>query len=273
MAKDLPYFKFFVSEWNDGDITLEEYKIQGLFINICSYYWSNECVLNKKRLYKRFKNDIKDIEYLIEEGFIKLCDDYVNISFLNEQKEDNKDRSAKNSNSGKISAMKREINNIISFIKENSNEDLTSVEKLLNEKPTSVKKLLNIKSTIKIREEKIREENKREDNIKKKPKRNPIESETKGIREEKIREEKTINNSNFFEDCLKSSQWLETTSMQNKIDIDVTKLWLKNFIDHLISMEEQKINLKEFKQHFVYWLKKQDLSNFRRKIIGKTNQV
>ena len=111
-----------------------------------------------------------------------------------------------------------------------------------------------------------------------KPKINPTESETKGIREDKIKEEeiieeKTINNSKFFEDCLKSSQWLETTSMQNKIDVEVTKLWLKNFIDHLISMEEQKVNLKEFKQHFVYWLKKQDLSSFRRKIIGRTNQA
>ena len=33
MAKDLPYFKFFCSEWNDGDITLEDFNLQGLFIN------------------------------------------------------------------------------------------------------------------------------------------------------------------------------------------------------------------------------------------------
>ena len=46
MAKDLPYFKFFCSEWNDGDITLESYEAQGVFINICSYYWSNECNVN-----------------------------------------------------------------------------------------------------------------------------------------------------------------------------------------------------------------------------------
>ena len=50
MAKDLPYFKFFCSEWNDGDITLESYKIQGLFINVCSYYWSNECDLSLIKL-------------------------------------------------------------------------------------------------------------------------------------------------------------------------------------------------------------------------------
>ena len=56
MAKQLPYFKFFVSEWSDGDITIEDYNIQGLFINICSYYWSKECELSTKILYKRFKH-------------------------------------------------------------------------------------------------------------------------------------------------------------------------------------------------------------------------
>ena len=45
MAKSLPYFKFFCSEWSDGDITLEDYQTQGLFINICAYYWSNECIV------------------------------------------------------------------------------------------------------------------------------------------------------------------------------------------------------------------------------------
>ncbi len=85
MAKDLPYFKFFCSEWNDGNITLEDYKIQGLFINICSYYWSNECDLKLKILKKKFKSNIDDIDYLIKEGLIKGKDDYISISFLDEQ--------------------------------------------------------------------------------------------------------------------------------------------------------------------------------------------
>ena len=56
MARELPYFKFFVSEWNDGDITLESLECQGLFINICSYYWSNECDLTIEKLLKKFKH-------------------------------------------------------------------------------------------------------------------------------------------------------------------------------------------------------------------------
>lgn len=57
MARDLPYFKFYVSEWNDGSITLEDFHTQGLFINICSFYWSRECVVTKEQLYKKFKGD------------------------------------------------------------------------------------------------------------------------------------------------------------------------------------------------------------------------
>ena len=85
MAKDLPYFKFFCSEWNDGDITLESYKTQGIFINICSYYWSNECDVTLKNLKKKFRSNTEDIDYLIKERLIKSKEDYISISFLDEQ--------------------------------------------------------------------------------------------------------------------------------------------------------------------------------------------
>jgi len=86
MAKDLPYFKFFCSEWSDGDITLEDYETQGLFINICAYYWSNECVLELSKLKKRFKENAVLIELLINNNLIKVNDNIVFINFLNEQK-------------------------------------------------------------------------------------------------------------------------------------------------------------------------------------------
>ncbi len=141
MAKDLPYFKFFCSEWNDGDITLEDFEIQGLFINVCSYYWSNECDINVDKLYKKFKHNSHDIDYLIDEGLIKLVDGFININFLDEQSAERKTTSKKNSDAGKASAEKRRL------AKLDSNEKSTPVEIPLNEK-----------STIKIREEEIREE-------------------------------------------------------------------------------------------------------------------
>lgn len=97
MAKDLPYFKFFSSEWTDGDITLESYEVQGLFINICAYYWSKECKVNINTLKKRFKDQHSKIQDLINEGFIKVKNDAIFINFLDEQANDRKTLSKTNS--------------------------------------------------------------------------------------------------------------------------------------------------------------------------------
>ena len=94
MARDLPYFKFYVSEWSDGSITLEDYYTQGLFINVCSFYWSRECKVTKQQLYKKFKE--KDIlDELIQLEIIEVKDDDVVIKFLDEQLEDKSVKSAK----------------------------------------------------------------------------------------------------------------------------------------------------------------------------------
>ena len=100
MAKDLPYFKFFCSEWNDGDITLEDYSAQGLFINICSYYWSNECEVELTKLKKKFKQEKKTIDYLIKEGLIKVNNGLIVINFLDEQLAERKQKSRINSMNG-----------------------------------------------------------------------------------------------------------------------------------------------------------------------------
>lgn len=100
MAKDLPYFKFYCSEWNDGDITLEDFNIQGLFINVCSYYWSNECNLTSKKLYKKFKESEKDVDYLISEGLIKVIDNEIFINFLDEQSTERQRKSLINKENG-----------------------------------------------------------------------------------------------------------------------------------------------------------------------------
>lgn len=85
MAKELPYFKFYISEWLNGDITLEDYECQGLFINICAYYWSKNSYLPFSVLRKRFRGQEHNIETLIESGIIKINGDLIDITFLNEQ--------------------------------------------------------------------------------------------------------------------------------------------------------------------------------------------
>jgi len=71
MAKDLPYFKFYSSEWNDGDITLEDMKTQGVFINVCSYYWSRGCHLEQPKLYKRFRGWDIELDSLRRCNYLK----------------------------------------------------------------------------------------------------------------------------------------------------------------------------------------------------------
>ena len=143
MAKDLPYFKFFVSEWNDGDITLEDFEAQGLFINICSYYWSKECDVKFNRLYKRFRGCESIIQTLLDSEIIKEIDGVLVISFLNEQQEERDVTSSRNSRAGKASAEKRR---------------LAKLQQESNTNPTPVEITFNEKSTNKRREEKKREE-------------------------------------------------------------------------------------------------------------------
>jgi hypothetical protein len=53
--------------------------------------------------------------------------------------------------------------------------------------------------------------------------------------------------------------------MQNKVSTNVINIFLESFENHLITMQEQKKTVKEYKEHFTHWMKKQDLSNFREK--------
>lgn len=85
MGKEIPYFKFYINEWINGDITLEDMEIQGVFINICCYYWSKDCDINIINLNKKFKQNIEQIKYLISIDIIKLIDDKISIQFLDEQ--------------------------------------------------------------------------------------------------------------------------------------------------------------------------------------------
>lgn len=85
MAKELPYFKFYINEWMSGDITLESYELQGLFISICSYYWSKDCNLSFVNLNKKFRGQEANIEELIKSNLLKKRHDFVRINFLDEQ--------------------------------------------------------------------------------------------------------------------------------------------------------------------------------------------
>ncbi len=87
MAKELPYFRFTVQDWQNGKISLESYELQGLFISVCGYYWINDCSLTLAILQKKFSNAKDLLKQLIELGIIKHENrhDKVEIEFLNIQ--------------------------------------------------------------------------------------------------------------------------------------------------------------------------------------------
>jgi hypothetical protein len=103
MAKDLPYFKFNVSEWITGDITTCSMSAQGLFINLCAWYWSREGKLTMDLALKKFSQNNKDFDELFDCGVISENDEgLMGIKFLDEQLHERLALSEKNSMNSKL---------------------------------------------------------------------------------------------------------------------------------------------------------------------------
>lgn len=86
MSKDLPYFRFTVTEWLNDDISMENYHLQGIFICVCAFYWFQDCSITEAKLKKRFSDAQDEIDQLVEIGIIKETeDDFVQIKFLDKQ--------------------------------------------------------------------------------------------------------------------------------------------------------------------------------------------
>lgn len=86
MAKELPYFRFTVQEWQNGDISIESYELKGLFIDVCGFYWVKDCNISLAMLEKRFNNAKDLLEQLISLGILKVDENKnIDINFLNEQ--------------------------------------------------------------------------------------------------------------------------------------------------------------------------------------------
>lgn len=93
MADELPYFKFRVSSWISGRITLEKMDVQGLFINICALYWQRSGELTLTEAKRRLSNaKPKAFHSLIENGLITVEKDFLTITFLDEQLEERQEK-------------------------------------------------------------------------------------------------------------------------------------------------------------------------------------
>jgi len=90
MSKELPYFRFYSSEYLEGSITLENVQTQGLFIQICAWYWKKDCQTDLKFISKRLINGKamlkRCLNNLLDRNIIKVDEnEMITIEFLDEQ--------------------------------------------------------------------------------------------------------------------------------------------------------------------------------------------
>jgi len=134
MAKESPWFKFFTGEWANGSITLESYAAQGVFINVCCFYWSKQGDVTRKQLEKKIRSK-KELNILFDEGILKTEEQYVVIEFLDNQMIERVEKSKQASEAGKKSAKLR-----AEKAEQKSNARSTPVEIPFNENPTNKNK-------------------------------------------------------------------------------------------------------------------------------------
>lgn len=112
MAKDLPYFKFDAAEWINGNITLEDFYLQGVFINVCAYYWFKLGDLKLTEVKRRLTNiQPTALNSLIESGLLHIENDKLRIGFLDEQLAERTKKSAINSENGRKGGAPKGNNN------------------------------------------------------------------------------------------------------------------------------------------------------------------
>ena len=146
MAKELPYFQFEPAEYLTKDISFCTLSAQGLFINICSYYWQRKCDLTKDQFLRRFNYEDEFIE-LQNEGIIDLIDNKIIIKFLDDQYFNATKKSRINSENGSKGGRPK---------KPKINQNETDSKPKINQNETDSKG---------IREDKIIKEEIRENNI------------------------------------------------------------------------------------------------------------
>lgn len=154
MSIKLPYFKFFSGEWLNGDITLEDYELQGLFISICAYYWHRDCDVTYEQLVKKFRsNRICD---LVPE-FIQVDDndEVVSIEFLEEQFGEFATRKKKLSDAGKKGAKRKAMLKEQATLKPPLNDVEATREDKEKEQEQEKKKKLSIEDRKKVFTKKV----------------------------------------------------------------------------------------------------------------------
>ncbi|QHB39578.1 hypothetical protein HWC92_gp44 [Flavobacterium phage vB_FspS_morran9-1] len=108
MAKELPYFKFEPNQWENGNIQMLSREDKGLFMDLCSMYWSRlGDVPLKLAVQKLCAGNATALNPLCDEKIIELIEGNIFIKFLSEQLNEFEDTSKQNSKNAKEGWEKR----------------------------------------------------------------------------------------------------------------------------------------------------------------------
>ncbi|MEZ7496450.1 hypothetical protein QO206_13205 [Leeuwenhoekiella aequorea] len=89
MAKELPYFKFEPNQWENGNIQFFNRELKGLFIDLCSMYWSRLGDLDYALALQKLCNGItNELDLLMQREIFIVENEKIVIEFLDEQLED-----------------------------------------------------------------------------------------------------------------------------------------------------------------------------------------
>lgn len=108
MAKELPYFKFEPNQWDNGNIQMLSREDKGLFVDLCSMYWSRlGDVPLKLAVQKLCAGNAVALNSLCDEKIIEVLEGNIFIKFLSEQLNEFDDLSKQNSKNAKEGWEKR----------------------------------------------------------------------------------------------------------------------------------------------------------------------
>ena len=137
MAKELPYFRFEPSEWDNGNIQMCSRESKGLFIDLCSLYWSRLGELPYALALQKLCNGIEvALQELKKHDIFGVIDGQIVIDFLDEQLSERGQVSEKRRNAAQkrwndASALQVQSKSNANRIEENRIEEKKKEEKII----------------------------------------------------------------------------------------------------------------------------------------------
>jgi len=137
MAKELPYFRFEPSEWDNGNIQMCSRESKGLFVDLCSLYWSRLGELPYALALQKLCNGIEvALQELKQHDIFGVIDGQIVIDFLDEQLSERGQVSEKRRNAAQkrwndASAMQVQSKSNANRIEENRIEEKKKEEKII----------------------------------------------------------------------------------------------------------------------------------------------